>query len=560
MNFADIKTSFTTKKGRFFRIFLILVTGILLNIFVELNNRFLHLPIFSYNSNWYFVLVNLSLILSLSIFLVSYYTYPQIKNIRLLITGYTFLTVGLVDWLNLMIFSGVVPFDHTSGNANSILIMWIVARLINAIGFSFLISVNAQYQKEVKRSYLFLISLGVVAISYSLAAFLPGKPDVFLEGVGLTAIGLFLAVIVALLCIYCLYRSLREYKINLDIVPMVLSYVFMLMFFSSVSILKIRLAFDGWSVLSHLFQLMSLVLTIKVFYVHGIQRPYRLLSKAKEELNGYLQELDELVDKRTIELRNMNEKLLADQEIARDMQLSMLPTNLPADESVAFSAGYLPADNLSGDFYNVFRIDDIRYGVCIGDVSGHGVSAAMLSIFTFQKMQSLMEEAGGEGMAIPSLVLKHLYDSFNAANFNEDMYIVMLYGVINTQTGIFSYASGGLNTTPLRIRPDGSIQELDNDGYAICKLGDLLKPKFVNHQILLFPGDKLVLYTDGLIDARNDAQEEYSIERLKKAILRHHKWGAEHLSKAIVRDVKSFTGEDPADDITLLAIDVLRPF
>jgi sigma-B regulation protein RsbU (phosphoserine phosphatase) len=305
---------------------------------------------------------------------------------------------------------------------------------------------------------------------------------------------------------------------------------------------------------------MSCILTIKVFYVQAIQRPYILLSKTKEELNGYLQELDKLVDRRTIELRGMNEKLLADQEIARGMQLSMLPATLPGNEYVAFSAGYLPAENLSGDFYNVFKIDENRYGVCIGDVSGHGVSAAMLSIFTFQKMQSLMEESGGEGMAIPSMVLKHLYDSFNAANFNENMYIVMLYGVINTQTGIFSYASGGLNTNPLRIRPDGSIQELENDGFAICKLGDLLKPKFVNHQILLFPGDKLVLYTDGLIDARNANQEEYSLKRLRHAILRHYQWGAEHMSKAIVRDVKNFIGENPADDITLLAVDILPPF
>ena len=89
-------------------------------------------------------------------------------------------------------------------------------------------------------------------------------------------------------------------------------------------------------------------------------------------------------------------------------------------------------------------------------------------------------------MTIPSMVLQHLYDSFNSSNFNDDMYFVMLYGVFNTQTGIFSYSSGGLNTVPLRLRPDGSIQELDNDGFAICKLGSILKPKFVNYQILLF--------------------------------------------------------------------------
>ena len=207
------------------------------------------------------------------------------------------------------------------------------------------------------------------------------------------------------------------------------------------------------------------------------------------------------------------------------------------------------------------KIDESRFGICIGDVSGHGVSAAMLSIFTFQKIQSLMEEAAGEGISIPSMVLTHLYESFNSANFNDDMYIVMLYGVFNTQTGILSYASGGLNTSPLRIRPDGSVQELDSDGFAICKLGDFIRPKFANRQVLLFPGDKLLLYTDGLVEARNSSKEEYSIKRLKNAIKKYNRWGINHLTEAIINNVKEFVGNEKlADDITLLSMDVLPPF
>lgn len=228
-----------------------------------------------------------------------------------------------------------------------------------------------------------------------------------------------------------------------------------------------------------------------------------LLLQAKEERNRYIREIDELVEKRTLELRTINEKLLVDQEIARRMQFSMLPKTLPRNDYATFSSSYVPADNLSGDFYNVFKIDDVRFGICIGDVSGHGVSAAMLTVFIFQKLQSLMEEKGGESLTIPSVVLSHLYDSLNASNFDENLYAVMIYGVFNSETGIFSYASGGLNTVPLRVRPDGSIQELDNSGFAICKLGNFYKPRFVNNQILLFPKDKLVLYTDGLVEARN---------------------------------------------------------
>ena len=185
---------------------------------------------------------------------------------------------------------------------------------------------------------------------------------------------------------------------------------------------------------------------------------------------------------------------MADLEVARGIQQAMLTDALPQNEFVSFVSGYLPAENLSGDFYNVIKIDESHYGVYIGDVSGHGVSAAMLTVFTFQKIMSLMDEIGKEGMTIPAMVLKHLYDSFNAANFSEELYIVLIYGVYNTDTGIFSYASGGLNTSPLRLRPDGSIQELETEGFAICKLGDLISPKFSNRQVMLFPGDSLYLY------------------------------------------------------------------
>ncbi|MCX7773950.1 MAG: SpoIIE family protein phosphatase, partial [Clostridia bacterium] len=383
---------------------------------------------------------------------------------------------------------------------------------------------------------------------------------VFEENKGLTALGVVLSTAISLMYVLNLFRSMKAYAKTEDTLYKSLGCAFLLMFFSQISMMTMTRTYDVNSVLSHVYQFGAFILLFNVFYLHGIQRPYILLSKAKEELKCCLEELDSLVDKRTTELRCINEKLLADQEIARGMQLSMLPVSLPKNEFVSFASGYVPAEKLSGDFYNVFKIDDIRFGVCIGDVSGHGVSAAMLSIFTFQKMQSLMEETGADGMAIPSVVLKHLYASFNAANFNEDMYIVMLYGVFNSETGIFSYASGGLNTMPLRVRPDGSMQELDNDGFAICKMGDLLKPKFVNHQVLLFPGDKLVLYTDGLVDARNQNNQSYSVQGLKNTILKHYKWGAEQMTEAVVKDIKAFTQGKPADDITILTIDVLPPF
>jgi len=561
MDFTGARKAISAVRGRYSHIFLafaisivVLVSVILLNDFLPLSDK---ITIFRICNRTLEILL---IIVSFSIFLISYFSYSQNKNNHVLIAGFTFLTGCIFYWsIIINLSAGFITSESHDSPVVSFLV-WIIISLVNGISFSILLTVKPNNEKTIKRGYLFLGVAAIVILCCLLLQMPFIRPEQLMDDNGLTNTSAILTAVASLLYAYSFIRSLRKYGENRDVVYKALTIAFMLMFFSEVSLFFMMRTNDLNTVLSQLFLAVAYTLVFYALYVHGIQRPYILLKKAKEDLDMYLTELDRLVDLRTNELRNINEKLMADQEIARGMQLSMLPSEMPGNEFVKFSSGYIPAENLSGDFYNVFIIDDYNYGICIGDVSGHGVSAAMLSIFTFQKMQSLMEETGKEGMTIPSMVLKHIYESFNAANFNDDMYIVMLYGVYNTQSGIFSYASGGLNTTPLRIRPDGSIQELDNDGFAICKLGSLLKPKFVNHQVLLFPGDKLVLYTDGLIDACNSVGEKYSVSRLKKVIQKYNKWGAEQITEALTYDIKKFTGEKPADDVTFLVLDVLPPF
>lgn len=563
MGLVEARKSFLTVKGQFFQLFATLLISIIILLLTFMTDD---LPVITdmipINRVCNRALEVFLLIVSFSIFFVSCFTYSQTKNNHSLIAGFTFLAGGIFYWIMIVKLPAGLAIAESADYPKNSFLIWTLIRLINGICFSILLSIRSDNDNKVfiKRRYLFLGTAIIVVSGYLFIRMPSVKPELLMDKDGLTTISVILTSFIAVLYIYTFIRAMKVFRKTGDVVYKALSNAFMLMFFSEAALLTIKQINDLKSVMSQLFLTVSYAFMFYAFYIQNIRRPYLLLTKAKEELDGYLTELDNLVDQRTNELRCMNEKLMADQEIAREMQLSMLPSDMPVNENVTFSSGYIPAENLSGDFYNVFRIDDYQYGVCVGDVSGHGVSAAMLSIFTFQKMQSLMEETGVDGMTIPSMVLKHIYESFNAANFNDDMYIVMLYGVFNTQSGIFSYASGGLNTIPLRIRPDGSIQELDNDGFAICKLGSLLKPKFVNHQVLLFPGDKLILYTDGLIDARNSEGEKYSITRLKKIIQKYNKWGAERITQALTYDIKKFAGEKPADDVTFLVLDVLPPF
>lgn len=558
MNLTDLKKSLLAVRSYFITQLIfaaLLLIGLNHLVVSNASSSPDYLPI---NISGYLVLVFFTSLLSWSIFILAYYAYPQVREASFLITGFTFFTAGLLDGVILL--STVISALFDGSIRNQPLLMWFISQFFAVIGLSFLVLFQRKSDKSVRRLYPSVLGVLAAVMCAMVNVFCPIEHVLYNEGTGLTWVGVLLILVFSVVCAVLICFLIVKYAKTDDSLYKALSFVFLMMIFSQMTLLGINQAYDAAHLLSRAYQLASYILFFFAFYVQGVKRPYLMLSSAQEQLNSYLDELDTLVDKRTTELRNMNEKLVADQEIARSMQMSMLPSTMPHNEYVSFSSRYVPADNLSGDFYNVFPIDDVQFGICIGDVSGHGVSAAMLSIFTFQKMQTLMEETGGNGMAIPSMVLKHIYESFNAGNFSEDMYIVMLYGVFNTQTGIFSYASGGLNTTPLRIRPDGSIQELDNGGFAICKLGDLLKPKFVNHQVLLFPGDKLVLYTDGLVDARNQSEETYSIQRLKSTLKHHYRWGVDHLTDALVKDVQKFTDNKVADDITVVAFDVLPPF
>ena len=559
MNFAEIRKSLFDAKGRFFPIFITLFLCLILFLIVNLIDRYFQISQALVENNViHRITIVFLLIVSFSIFLISYYTYPQTNGNRLLIIGFTFLTGGILYWIKIL---DIHTYSVDQFNTpKCTLLLWLLIHFINGICFSVFTTIRFKNKYVIKRRYLFALTAVIVTVPLLILKSPLIKQEYLINNAGLTSLSQIILGLSSLLHVYTLYLIIKKYKSTDKIALKVLSCGLILMFFSQVALINIKQVYDVNNVLSEFYIAISYALLFYSFYIESISKPYIQLSKAKEELEGYILEMDKLVDTRTIELRGMYEKLMADQEIARGMQMSMLPSGLPENEYVAFSAGYVPAERLSGDFYNVFKIDETRFGICVGDVSGHGVSAAMLSIFSFQKMQSLMEETAGEGMTIPSMVLTHLYESFNSANFNDDMYIVMLYGVFNTQTGILSYASGGLNTTPLRIRPDGSIQELDNDGFAICKLGNVLKPKFINRQVLLFPGDKLLIYTDGLVDARDSSNNEYSIKRLKEVIIKHNKWSIDHLTESIIKDVNKFVGKKPADDITLLAMDILPPF
>jgi len=137
---------------------------------------------------------------------------------------------------------------------------------------------------------------------------------------------------------------------------------------------------------------------------------------AKQELRKYADNLDKIVQERTLELEELNKKLMEDLEYARDIQKAMFTLHHPDWQKVRFEAKYYTAERASGDFYNVFKLDGNNIGFFIGDVSGHGVPAAMLTVFLNQTIKTLVEVEINVAMS-PSKVLESIYKSFNNSEF-----------------------------------------------------------------------------------------------------------------------------------------------
>ena len=340
---------------------------------------------------------------------------------------------------------------------------------------------------------------------------------------------------------------------------MVLCAALTLNIFSELAFTSYYSVYDIYNYLGHVLKIIAYFLMFRVIFIHNVRKPYIELADARDELMEHAGNQDRIVEQRTRQVRIMNEKLLNDLEYARDIQKAMLPVALPKAEHVSFSARYFPAERVSGDFYNAFAIDDRYMGLYVGDVSGHGVPAAMLAIFLNQCIQNEREsyEKMTNHITYPSIVLNKIYESFNNTNFNEELYIVLIYGIYDMKTGILTYASAGLNTFPLLLDGGGGLSEIPLKGFPICKSLEYCDIEFHDETIQLNRGDRILFYTDGLVEVKNEMGERISEHSLKGALANNKGLDAEEISDLIVH--RLFDHMDMSmlnDDITFLVMEV----
>jgi len=545
---------------RFDKILIVIIFSLLLfGIAAYYNNIFIDIMSVATYLTWHSLFEFASVLAAFSIFIVTYYIYDESRSLRMVILGCAFIAMGVLDTFHTLSYKGMADFFISNTSANRATTFWILSRMTGSIGVLVAMSIPLDTKCNVKKLFFVIPTAIIVIALFFLVTYYPDIfPVMFVEGQGLTRVKIILEHVIVLIMGITFLKVLIEYnKVNSR-----QEYLFMIgilfSIFSEFAFISYASVYDAYNYLGHIYKIIAYFILFKAIYAENVSIPYREMKKARNELKDYSENLNFLVKQRTKELEDINGIFLMDIEYAREMQRSLLPIQLPRDTSFSFCACYLPAERLSGDFYNVIKLDENNIAICIGDVAGHGVSAAMLTVFANQNIKPLKEDADTVEIISPGFVLKNLYKAFNITNFKVERYLVMLYGIYNIKSQCFTYASGGINVPPLIIKNTGEILEMEARGFPICKLGDYFVPFYEDRMIKLEPGDKILFYTDGLVEAKNINGVIYGQQNMKNFLNVNHSMKASELDDAIRKNLFQHVGSEGRlmDDVTFLIMEI----
>jgi serine phosphatase RsbU (regulator of sigma subunit) len=252
---------------------------------------------------------------------------------------------------------------------------------------------------------------------------------------------------------------------------------------------------------------------------------------------------------------SMHESMLARDRLERDLRLAeqvqrrFLPQAVPVVEGFEFFAFYRSAYEVGGDYYDFVPLPGNRVGIALGDVSGKGVSAAlMMAKFSGDTRYCLVTEDS------PAKACDRLNDLLYNAGI-DDRFITLCLGVLDIATRTFTFASAG--HLPLLVRrANGTVEEIGHEGGGF-PLGIMPDSAYEQFEIKLEPGDVLAVFSDGVTDGRNVKEEIYDSKenpRLSRR-LGTAAGSAEQLGKAVIQEIREFSeGHYQADDITLVCL------
>jgi len=250
------------------------------------------------------------------------------------------------------------------------------------------------------------------------------------------------------------------------------------------------------------------------------------------------------------EIEARNRSMAREMEMAAQLQSSLLPQQLPRSDRLCLAVSYRPLFTSGGDFYDVVELWDGSIGFVQVDVSGHGVASAMIGAMFKMAFQTFARETRS-----PARLLSTINDEMFRVLPDAD-FLTVFYGIINPVSLDLVFTNAGHPRPFLFRAEDGRIEELSSGGPLVGAFPSMEYEEDVRR---LFPGDQVLVFTDGVTETRRagTTEEFYGVDRLRRAFLRHLKQSPEEVLLGVLDDLDAFKG--PArfeDDVTLLLASV----
>jgi serine phosphatase RsbU (regulator of sigma subunit)/predicted ester cyclase len=286
---------------------------------------------------------------------------------------------------------------------------------------------------------------------------------------------------------------------------------------------------------------------VTVIYVHRIAGGK--IVEEWSEGSGVLELMEQRLEQETRERERIEQEL----RVARQIQEALLPKEVPTLDGWEITHFYQPAREVGGDFYDFLDLEDGRLGVVVGDATGHGIPAALVMANTQSVLRAVAQRSSGGGSgsggSAPGQALAEANEVL-FAYIPPNMFVTCFYGIFDPESGRLIYANAGHNL-PCR-RHNDEVEELRARGMP---LGLMPGMSYEEKETILEPGDGVLFYSDGLIEAHDPYGEMFGVPRLRRFLTGHLR-SAESLTAFLVEELGRFTGEgwEQEDDITLVAL------
>lgn len=276
-----------------------------------------------------------------------------------------------------------------------------------------------------------------------------------------------------------------------------------------------------------------------------VQKPWensRLLRKLQTQIQyGRLsrQQRD-----REVEARVRERELKLEFDEAREIQRGLMPLRMPQLPGFSLATAWQPAHEVSGDFLSAFKLSESHTALCVADVAGKGFPAALL----MSNMQAALMSLASESISPGELCVK--LNDIICSNTPLRKFISCFYAELDHVRRKLTYSNAGHNP-PMVMRANGECIRLEEGG---CVMGVFANSRYSQNEIQFLAGDKLLLFTDGVTEARNDSGEEFGEDRLLECLRSYRGDNAAELRTLILNEVKEFCLDHFDDDAALMVV------